>query len=270
MGEAQALRLGTGIAVNALEEELQDAADFCRAEGIGIEVATFAFPEALDAPDLGARIERHRDALQGVAWIGVHGPFLDLFATSPDPAIVEVCRRRHVAAIGAARALGARLYVAHLNSLPQIRSRAYLDAFARRCADFWIPLADAAGRHDMVIALENLWERDPALQGRVVEQAAHPHLRASFDNGHALVFSAMRASDWIAGLGECLAHVHLHDNDRATDQHRPIGEGSEDWPALVEALRNHAPGVRVVVESDHLDANRQSLKALRRLASGTG
>lgn len=259
-GTSRSRRLG----INALEEELSEAADFCRSEGIGLEVVSFAYPAALDA-DLDGRIERHRKALTGVPWVSLHGPFLDLHVTSPDPAIVEVCERRHRAALRAAGALEARLYVAHLNSLPQIRNEAYLDRFVGGCADFWLPLADEAGRAGVVIALENMWEASPDLQRSVVERAEHPHLRASFDNGHALVFSSTAATDWIATLGDALAHCHLHDNDGSYDRHWAVGRGAEDWPALAEALRAHAPGCPVVLEGDRLEVNRESLGAARTL-----
>ena len=47
-------------------------------------------------------------------------------------------------------------------------------------------------------------------QQQVLEAANHPHLKASFDNGHALLFSHVPAADWIKELGSDLAHCHLH------------------------------------------------------------
>lgn len=159
--------------------------------------------------------------------------------------------------------MGAAVYVAHLNSIPLIRNREYRRRFVSAAADFWRPLADRVGRSDTTIVLENLWEEGPELQGEVIRRAAHPHLAASFDNGHALVFSRRPARDWIAELGEDLAHLHLHDNDGEYDEHLPVGEGSEDWPNLVEAWRRHAPDAILVLETDRLASNRQSLRALR-------
>jgi sugar phosphate isomerase/epimerase len=263
MAELPALELG----INALEEDVGEAAALCRSEGLGLEVATFAFPAALDDGGLERRIAGHRDLVDGVPWVSVHGPFLDLFATSPDPAIVEVCERRHRAALGVARALGALRYVAHLNSLPQIRAPSYVDRFAERCVAFWRPLADEAADAGIVIVLENLWEPGPELQTRVVDEADHPALRASFDNGHALVFSPRPSAEWVQALGPRLAHVHLHDNDGDTDLHLPVGQGVEDWRPLVSALGRYAPDALVVLESDRPAENRRSLESLRGLGA---
>ncbi len=157
--------------------------------------------------------------------------------------------------------------MAHLNSIPLIRNRAYRERFARAAAAFWLPFADEVGQHGMTIVLENLWEPDPELHKQVVMHANHPHLKASFDNGHALVISQRPAAEWIEVLGSDLAHCHLHDNDGTYDQHQPIGEGTEDWPALLEALDAHGHNAVVVLESDHLAKNKQSLDALRRLSA---
>ena len=255
------------LAINAVEEELAPAVAACRREGLGIEVTGFAYPRQLDH-DLGERIVAHAEALSGLEAVASHGPFVDLYPTSSDPRIVTVCRERHEAALEASIAVGASIYVAHLNSLPQIRNRSYRETFADRSADFWVPLAEQAARHGVTIVLENLWEPGPELQRAVVERAAHPALKASFDNGHALVFSPVPSSDWVATLGADLAHCHLHDNDGTYDHHWPVGRGKEDWPALLDALSAHAPGAFVVLECDRLDQNLASLEATRALLDG--
>lgn len=257
------------LAVNALEEELEEAAAFCRDEGVGLEVTAFAYPESLDE-GFRTRLERHVTALEGISPILLHGPFLDLYPASADPRIVEVARERHERALEAAATLGAVLYVAHLNSVPLIRNREYRERFVTALAEFWSPLADRAGRSDTTIVLENMWEREPELQGRVVAEAGHPRLKASFDNGHALVFSGRPAREWIRELGGDLAHVHVHDNDGEYDQHLPVGEGCEGWPELIYAWREHASRATLVVESDSLVANRRSLAVLRELIGGPG
>lgn len=257
------------LAVNAVEEDLDEAAAFCRQEGVGLEVATFASPARLDGDDVGERLDRHVEALDGVAPVLVHGPFLDLYPTSPDPEVVAVARRRHEQALRAAAALDARVYVAHLNSIPLITNPDYRERFVPAAAAFWSSMADRAGSSETTIVLENMWERGPGLQKQVVREADHPYVKASFDNGHALVFSLRDAGTWIRELGSDLAHLHLHDNDGAHDEHRPVGQGTEDWRRLVRAWREHAPGAVAVAEGDHLEVNRRSLSTLRGLLDRT-
>lgn len=255
-----------GLAVNALQEELEEVVAFCREEDVGLEVTAFAYPSTLDS-DYRACLDAHVEALGDLEPVLFHGPFLDLYPTSPDARIASVARERHEAALQAAGELGAVLYVAHLNSIPLIRNRDYRETFVATAAEFWRRMADRAGRSEITIALENMWETGPDLQKQVVREADHPYLKASFDNGHALVFSRRPSADWVRTLGDDLVHLHLHDNDGSHDEHRPIGAGTEDWPALLEARRAAAPESMMVVECDRLEANRKSLTALRDLTT---
>ena len=111
--------------------------------------------------------------------------------------------------------------------------------------------------------LENLWEPTPDVQAELITSAKHPHLRASFDNGHALVFSEVASSSWVETLGDALAHCHLHDNSGEIDEHRPVGEGRESWPEFMEATSKYAPGAILVAESDRLASNKVSIERLR-------
>lgn len=246
------------LAVNVLEEELDAGVAFCRQEDVGVELTAFAYSERLDK-QFQDRVERHAKAVDGLSPIILHGPFFDLNVSSPDPAVVRLCADRHEAALSAAIRLGASIYVAHLNFIPLIRNTTYRERFATAAAEFWLPFADKAGAHEITIVLENLWESGPDVQKSVVGEAGHPHLKASFDNGHALVFSDIRAREWIEVLGEDLAHCHLHDNDGTYDHHWAVGDGMEDWPAYFEAIERCDPHPVLVVESDKLDVNTRSL-----------
>ena len=258
------------LAINAVEEELPRAAAFCRERALGLEVTAFAFPKGLD-DGFDRRVQEHTEALQGITPISFHGPFMDLYPASADPAIVHVARDRHERAFGAALTLGAKYYVAHVGSIPFLtKSQRYRDRFVSAMVDFWHPFAERASDAGMVIALENLWETGPSLQKAIVEQADHPGLRASFDNGHCLVFGARSSSEWLAGLGSDLAHCHLHDNDGSDDQHLPIGEGREDWSALFSTLRSYASHALIVLESDRLERNGASLEAALQFLGTSG
>ena len=251
------------LAINTVGDELEAAAAFCRSEGIGIEVSDFAFPRILDG-DLAAVIDRHVKAVAGIAPISMHGPFFELVASSLDPAIVAVARQRHEAALAAAARIGAAYYVANTNFTPLIRESSYRKNWARRMLDFWLPFADKAGRDDIIICLENVWEGGPDIQAELFAAANHPHLQATFDNGHALIFSHLPAKEWIKTLGPVLAHCHLHDNSGQLDEHKPVGEGRENWSELVAALDAYAPQAVAVAESNPLNNNKLSLDRLRK------
>ena len=173
-------------------------------------------------------------------------------------------RHRHAASLRAAREIGAVLYIAHTNFNSLIRNAFYVKNFSKRMREFWLPFADEAARTRMVICLENLWETGPDIQTEVISTAGHPNLKASFDNGHALVFSPQSAAHWIERLGANLAHCHLHDNSGAADEHKPVGDGRENWTELLKAAQRFAPNAIFVAESDYLERNKLSIDRLRR------
>ncbi|MBN2585945.1 MAG: sugar phosphate isomerase/epimerase [Candidatus Fermentibacteraceae bacterium] len=252
------------LSMNVLEEDLQDAAAFCREQDLGIEVTAFAFPEKLDG-DVDSLVDSHRAAVEGIHPLSFHGPFFDLIATSPDPRIVDVARLRHEKAIAAAAALGAGYYIAHTNYTPVIRNPRYRDGWTGRMLDFWMPLADRAAGSGMVICLENLWEPVPDTLQQLLEKADHDSLRMTLDNGHVLVFSRLSTTEWVERLGRFIVHCHLHDNMGEMDEHLPVGEGIEDWQKLIRALKRHAPDALLVAESDGLADNMISIERLKEL-----
>jgi len=250
------------LAINTVGDELEASAEFCRAEGLGLEVSAFAFSKNLDG-NMADLVEHHRQALSGIVPALSHGPFLDLVATSLDSAIVNVSRQRHQVALDASVKVGATVYVAHTNYTPMILNPSYQKNWTKRMLDFWLPFADKAGESGMTICLENLWEPGPDIQAKLIEEGNHPHLRASFDNGHALVFSQMSSRAWVETLGEGLAHCHLHDNGGDWDEHKSIGEGKEEWRDLLSALSQLSPQAILVAESNNLSRNRVSIERLR-------
>jgi sugar phosphate isomerase/epimerase len=250
------------LAINTVGDELEASAEFCQAEEIGIEITDFAGPTNLEG-DMAVRIDRHVKAVEGITPLISHGPFLDLIATSPDPAIVEVTRKRHTASLEAAGKIGAGIYVVHTNYNAFIENPSYHKDFAARMCDFWLPFADLAAKQNIVICLENFWEPGPEIQAELVAQADHPYLKASFDNGHTLLFSKISSAYWIEVLGSGLSHCHLHDNHGQIDEHNPIGDGKENWPELLTAVQKCSPHAVLVAESSQLDKNKKSIEKLR-------
>ena len=250
------------LAINTVGDELEASADYCRSRSIGLEITDFAFPENLDS-GLSARINRHAGAVDGISPVISHGPCFDLIAASRDPEIIAVTRHRHETALAASREIGASIYVAHTNFMPQFKFPGYREFWTKRTLDFWLPFADRAGKDGMIICLENVWEPIPDIQSELITVGNHPHLRATLDNGHTLVFSNIQSNKWVETLGPVLAHCHLHDNSGEYDEHKPVGEGKENWEELMAAFRDYAPNTILVAENGKLVDNKISITRLR-------
>ncbi len=52
------------------------------------------------------------------------------------------------------------------------------------------------------------------------------------------LFSKVSLEDWIAMLKPYIFELHLHDNDKRSDAHAPIGDGSFDFDTLFSALKD--------------------------------
>ena len=252
------------LAINTVGEELQGSAEYCKKERIGIELTDLAYPWNLDG-DPKTFIEKHFRSIEEITPRVCHGPYFELNVVSFDKAIINVCKQRHTKALDIAKRMGVGTYVTHINFNPLIRQPSYREMFADRFLDFWLSFADDAAKSNMVIVFENHWESHPEIQAEIIHKANHPSIKASFDNGHALIFSSLPAADWIETLGADLHHCHLHDNNGELDQHLAVGTGKEDWKKLISALQNDAPNAVLVAESDHLQANKASIDKLRRL-----
>ncbi len=70
-------------------------------------------------------------------------------------------------------------------------------------------------------------------------------------------------------LGKAIKYVHASDNDGLANEHKALGEGSIDWPGLMQALKRVGFNGYVGVDVGHvpriMDAYRRSRRALVRL-----
>lgn len=60
-----------------------------------------------------------------------------------------------------------------------------------------------------------------------------------------------------------IAHFHLHDNDGTADSHLAVGDGTIDFPVVMDAVRRS--GVQPVIEVKDLDGVMRSIAALEAL-----
>jgi len=59
----------------------------------------------------------------------------------------------------------------------------------------------------------------------------------TFDVGHAFTSDGEGMENYLAQFKKRVKHVHLHDNDRRTDQHLPLGAGKVDVARAVKELK---------------------------------
>lgn len=217
--------------------------------GLGIEMMVFAYPDVLDG-DWHARAAEYKTLLEPIALRTMHGPFFDMSPGSIDRQINALVMARYRHALDIAAELAAQTIVFHANFIASLRTADYRDGWTRRNVAFFSELAPYAAERGVTIAIENMWEFDPAIIVDVLRGVNHPALRACLDVGHANLFSAMPFEDWLAVVGPYLAHVHVNNNDGLVDVHRALADGVLDYARVLPQLRAQAPEATMTLEMD--------------------
>ena len=121
--------------------------------------------------------------------------------------------------------------------MANIRTDEFRRAWTERQVAFWQRLGRRAADSGLTVALENMWEWEPAIIRDVLEQVALPNVRACLDVGHAHLYSSAPLADWLAALDGHLVYAHLNNNNGQVDEHRALDDGVLDYGTILPQLR---------------------------------
>jgi sugar phosphate isomerase/epimerase len=134
----------------------------------------------------------------------------------------------------------------------------------------WQELIVLAGEAQTVIALENVYEREPSVLRRLFERLNSDRICFCFDTGHFNVFARAPLSVWFGELGKYLGHLHLHDNHGRFDEHLPVGNGNFPFAELFEKLKDMEDRPTMTLEA-HAQADLwQSLDNIKKMGLLSG
>ena len=226
------------VLLSANMDNIEECAALAASRGLGVEVMTFAFPDVLDG-HWQQTVQSYKRILHKVPGpIALHGPFMDMAPGSPDSRINAVCRTRYQHAIHIAAELNAKKIVFHANFIAAIHNLAYRTDWHKRNVDFWRVIADYAQQRNVLIAVENMWEFDPALIGDILQEVNHPYCRACLDIGHARLYGPDHNFDtWLTTFQPWLEHVHINNTHGKLDTHNALDDGIIDYHATLNRLR---------------------------------
>jgi sugar phosphate isomerase/epimerase len=196
----------------------------------------------------------------------LHLSYVDLNLASLMPIARGAAVERTLAGLAYAQQVGASCGVLHTGQHylrhPQADALAVaaLDASLQTLADTPVP-----------IALENLalgeedFLRTPAELRALADRHA---LGTCFDFGHAHVQGVREGTDavaaYLAALGPTVAHLHVHGNHGASDEHLASDQGTLDYAPFASFLRGFAGTVCLEIATG-ADGVRASVAHLRRL-----
>jgi sugar phosphate isomerase/epimerase len=230
---------------------------------LGIEVMAFAFPHILDG-DWQEVMDYYKIALADISGpITMHGPFMDMVSGSPDERVNAVTYHRYAQALQIATHLGAKQVVFHANYIGLLHNEFYRTGWHQRNVDFWGPLGDYAQEHDVIVAIENMWEYDPTIIGNLLKELDHPYLKACLDVGHAHLFSDrnFQFSYWLETLDDYIIELHMNNNNGIMDEHHGFDweQGALNYSDLMPKLRELSVKPDMVLEMDQVEDMKDSL-----------
>ena len=194
-----------------------------------------------------------------------HAPFMDLCPAALDDKIRRTSIDRIKQVFDAAFYFRPLKIVCH----PSFDDRYYVscnDLWLEKSVKTWTELIALARDTETIIALENVYEKEPDILCRLFELLSSDHICFCLDTGHFNVFSYAPLRAWLAELGKYLGHLHLHDNYGRTDEHLPVGCGTFPFIELFETLRTIKAKPTLTLEAHSQDDLWQSINNIKAMA----
>lgn len=239
----------------------EECLELANERGLGLEIQTFAYPDALDNhPEWVDFYEQRLRDFEGER--SMHGAFMDMTSASLDPRIVAVARERYSQNLEIAARLDVHTIVFHANYLTNMRNIPFRRGWTERQTQFWGRIAETAGQMGIRLALENMWEYDPAIIGDVLRQVKSPWLITCLDVGHVHLFSEVPFKNWLTDLNGHIQYTHLNNNGGRVDEHRGFDDGVLDYKTILPMLRSLPTPPMMSLEIESAAAMRRSLPYL--------
>ena len=243
-------------------ENIDASLELAKEYDAAFEYNDFYFPAVLDDKNALERLisfykalprDRSRDTL--------HGVFFDITVHSADPYIREISDRRIRQSLAIARELSACGVIFHTNTIPNFRTESYIKGWIDSNERYWRAIASEYG--DINIYMENMFDEEPYMLAELAKRMSDvKNFGICFDYAHANVFGD-GGKEWFSLFAPHISHVHINDNDKVSDLHGTIGEGSIDFELFDREMRAMGRDVSVLIEMKDCAAQRRSIEYLK-------
>jgi sugar phosphate isomerase/epimerase len=189
----------------------------------------------------------------------IHSPFMDLNPGAMDTSIRRATRSRIQQVMKAAELLRPKVIVVH----PGFDDLHYGDnrlTWLKNSIDFWREFVPYARELGTILAVENIFEKEPSTLKALLDEIDDPCFRHCFDIGHWNMFSTVTLEEWFCELGSYITESHIHDNNGQSDEHLPVGEGSIDFASFFPLLNQYAPDAVWTIEAHCTERLQRALR----------
>ncbi len=178
-----------------------------------------------------------KDRLDYNPLLTIHAPFMDLSPGAIDSRVRAVTTERFSHVLDIAETLKVKAVVFH-SGYEKWKYSLRPDLWLEASVKTWKPLVKRASDINVRIAIENIFEDEPANLKLLMQEMARDSFGICFDTGHLNLFSKVTLESWMDALNPYIIELHLHDNNKTSDQHLPIGDGTFDFQRFFELLKN--------------------------------
>ena len=182
-------------------------------------------------------LENAKKALSHGPSLSIHAPFMDLSPGAVDSLVRDATMKRFNHVLEIAGVLRPKAIVCH-SGYEKWRYALKADWWLEKSLLTWRPINDRAESLGVKIAIENIFEDEPSSLKMLMECMNSKNFGVCFDTGHFNLFSKVRLEDWMEALNPYIVELHLHDNDKTSDQHLPVNEGTFDFGKFFYLLKN--------------------------------
>jgi sugar phosphate isomerase/epimerase len=186
---------------------------------------------------------------QGLS-VTLHGPFMDLAAGSPDPAVRALTRSRLDPMVRLAGLFDAKAVICHAG-YDRRRYGSLQEVWLEKSLEVWSWLGERVQEAGSRLMLENVYEDGPQDLLRLLQALDRLNVGFCLDTGHAAAFSRTGLDEWVRVLHPYLGQLHLHDNHGDMDEHLALGEGSIDFEGFLRQVRARKASAPLVTIEPH-------------------
>ncbi|HYQ48156.1 MAG TPA: sugar phosphate isomerase/epimerase family protein [Thermodesulfovibrionales bacterium] len=215
-------------------DQLSAHLDLIRERSLNLEI--YFSGDVLDALT-PADVKRAKNELNYKPSLSFHAPFMDLSPGAVDSLVRDATLRRISHILDIAEILKPKVIVFH-SGYEKWRYALKADWWLEKSLLTWRPVQKRAAEMNVKIAIENIFEDEPSSLKMLMDGVSAANFGICFDTGHFNLFSRVRLEDWMEALNPHILEIHLHDNDKTSDQHLPVGDGTFDFGKFFYLLNN--------------------------------
>ena len=226
---------------------------------LGFEYNDFFMPKLLDDE---SKLNNVISEYQKLNRVGdtLHGVFFDISLDSNDDKIKNISFERVKSSLEIASKLKCKGVVFHTNYITWMRDEAYRNKWVNDNKEAYLKLIEEY--KDLEIYIENMFDLNPFMLKRLVEEINHPRIGVCLDIAHASI-SGIDIEEWFKNLGKYIKHIHINDNDLVVDSHSELGKGIIDYRRAYQFINKLDQNVSILIEIKDYEKTVNSIKYLK-------